>query len=56
MFAGGQSCLVSVLGVETGTFAYALAAAAGLTGLVAASEVALAGGVYIGLGVRATQG
>jgi threonine/homoserine/homoserine lactone efflux protein len=36
---GRRAGLVSVLGVETGTFAYALAAAAGLTGLIAASEL-----------------
>src|SRR4051794_29173064 len=48
----------SVLGVETGTFAYAIAAAAGLTGLVAASEtgfavVRFAGAAYlVYLGVR----
>src|SRR3954466_16010686 len=35
---GRTAGLVSVLGIETGTFAYALAAAAGLTGLIAASE------------------
>jgi len=35
---GRPAGIVSVLGVETGTFAYALAAAAGLTGLIAASE------------------
>src|SRR6266508_6886450 len=50
--------IVSVLGVETGTFAYALAAAAGLTGLIAASEagftiVRYAGAAYlVYLGVR----
>ena len=36
---GRTAGLVSVLGVEAGTFAYALAAAAGLTGLIAASEI-----------------
>jgi threonine/homoserine/homoserine lactone efflux protein len=47
-----------VLGVETGTFVYALAAAAGLTGLIAASEVGFtivkyAGAAYlVYLGVR----
>jgi threonine/homoserine/homoserine lactone efflux protein len=54
---GTRAGLTSVLGVETGTFAYALAAAIGLTGLVAASElgftiVKYAGAaylVYIGL-------
>ena len=47
-----------MLGVETGTFAYAVAAAAGLTGLIAASElgftvVKYAGAAYlVHLGVR----
>ena len=47
-----------MLGVETGTFAYALAAAAGLTGLIAASEIGFtivkyAGAAYlVYLGVR----
>ena len=41
-----------MLGVETGTFAYALAAAAGLTGLIAASATAFtvvryAGAAYL---------
>jgi threonine/homoserine/homoserine lactone efflux protein len=36
---GRTAGIVSVLGVETGTFVYALAAAAGLTGLIAASQV-----------------
>jgi threonine/homoserine/homoserine lactone efflux protein len=55
---GTRAGLVSVLGVETGTFAYALAAAAGLTGLIAASEVGFtvvkyAGAAYLlYLGVR----
>lgn len=55
---GRAAGLVSVLGVETGTFAYALAAAAGLTGLVAASQtgftvVRYAGAAYlVHLGVR----
>jgi threonine/homoserine/homoserine lactone efflux protein len=55
---GRTAGLVSVLGVETGTFAYALAAAAGLTGLIAASEtgftvVRYAGAAYlVYLGVR----
>ena len=55
---GRAAGIVSVLGVETGTFAYALAAAAGLTGLVAASEtgftvVRYAGAAYlVYLGVR----
>ena len=55
---GRTAGLVSVLGVETGTFAYALAAAAGLTGLIAASEtgftiVRFAGAAYlVYLGVR----
>ncbi len=55
---GHKAGIVSVLGVETGTFAYALAAAAGLTGLIAASETAFtvvryAGAAYlVYLGVR----
>jgi threonine/homoserine/homoserine lactone efflux protein len=55
---GRTAGFVSVLGVETGTFAYALAAAAGLTGLIAASEtgfaiVKYAGAAYlVYLGVR----
>jgi threonine/homoserine/homoserine lactone efflux protein len=49
---GRRAGIVSVLGVETGTFAYALAAAAGLTGLLAASEtgfsiVRYAGAAYL---------
>jgi len=39
---GRAAGMVSVLGVETGTFAYALAAAAGLSGLIAASATASA--------------
>ena len=35
---GRRAGLISMLGVETGTFLYALAAAAGLTGMIAASE------------------
>jgi threonine/homoserine/homoserine lactone efflux protein len=55
---GRAAGLVSVLGVETGTFAYAIAAAAGVTGLVAASEtgftiVRFAGAAYlVYIGVR----
>jgi threonine/homoserine/homoserine lactone efflux protein len=55
---GRAAGLVSVLGVETGTFAYAIAAAAGVTGLVAASQagftiVRFAGAAYlVYLGVR----
>jgi threonine/homoserine/homoserine lactone efflux protein len=55
---GRAAGVVSVLGVETGTFAYALAAAAGLTGLIAASEIGFtvvkyAGAAYlVYLGVR----
>jgi threonine/homoserine/homoserine lactone efflux protein len=45
---GRQAGIVSVLGVETGTFAYALAAAAGLTGLIAASETGFAIVKYAG--------
>ncbi len=55
---GRRAGIVSMLGVETGTFAYAVAAAAGLTGLIAASElgftvVKYAGAAYlVHLGVR----
>jgi threonine/homoserine/homoserine lactone efflux protein len=55
---GRRAGLVSVLGVETGTFVYAVAAALGLTGLVAASElgftvVKYAGAAYlVWLGLR----
>jgi threonine/homoserine/homoserine lactone efflux protein len=55
---GRVAGLVSVLGVETGTFAYAAAAAAGLSGLIAASltaftAVKVAGAAYlIYLGLR----
>ena len=55
---GRGAGMVSMLGVETGTFAYALAAAAGLTGLIAASEIGFtvvkyAGAAYlVYLGVR----
>jgi len=55
---GHRAGIISVLGVETGTFAYALAAAAGLTGLIAASEIGFtvvkyAGAAYlIYLGIR----
>ena len=55
---GRAAGIVSVLGVETGTFIYALAAAAGLTGLIAASEIGFtvvkyAGAAYlVYLGVR----
>src|SRR5919109_3581499 len=55
---GRTAGIVSVLGVETGTFAYALAAAAGLTGLIAAWEtgftiVRYAGAAYlVYLGMR----
>jgi threonine/homoserine/homoserine lactone efflux protein len=55
---GRPAGIVSMLGVETGTFAYALAAAGGLTGLIAASEtgftiVKYAGSAYlIYLGAR----
>src|SRR3954452_1264768 len=49
---GRTAGVVSMLGVETGTFAYALAAAAGLTGLIAASATAFtvvryAGAAYL---------
>jgi threonine/homoserine/homoserine lactone efflux protein len=59
---GRTAGMVSMLGVEAGTFAYALAAAAGLTGLIAASEtgftiVRYAGAAYlIHLGVRRLLG
>ena len=59
---GRTAGIVSVLGIETGTFAYALAAAAGLTGLIAASEtgftiVKYAGAAYlIYLGARKLLG
>jgi threonine/homoserine/homoserine lactone efflux protein len=59
---GRSAGLISVLGVESGTFAYALAAGAGLTGLVAASEtgftiVKFAGAAYlIYLGTRKLLG
>src|SRR3954464_6944968 len=59
---GRAAGMVSMLGVETGTFAYALAAAAGLTGLIAASEtgftvVRYAGAAYlVYLGVRRLVG
>jgi threonine/homoserine/homoserine lactone efflux protein len=55
---GRAAGLASVLGIETGTFAYALAAAFGLTGLIATSEtgftiVRYAGAAYlVWLGVR----
>ena len=55
---GRSAGLVSVLGVETGTFAYAIAAAAGVTGLITASETGFAIVRYAGaafliyLGVR----
>ena len=59
---GPRAGLVSVLGVETGTFAYAIAAAAGLTGLIAASELGFtvvrwAGAAYlVHLGIRTPSG
>ena len=40
-----------MLGVETGTFAYAVAAAAGLTGLIAASELGFTVVKYAGAAV-----
>jgi threonine/homoserine/homoserine lactone efflux protein len=55
---GRAAGIVSMLGVETGTFAYALAAAAGLTGLIAASEIGFTVVRYVGaayliyLGIR----
>jgi threonine/homoserine/homoserine lactone efflux protein len=59
---GRAAGIVSMLGVEAGTFAYALAAAAGLTGLIAASQtgftvVKYAGAAYlIYLGVQRLLG
>lgn len=59
---GRSAGLVSVLGVETGTFVYALAAAVGLTGLIAASQTAFtivkyAGAAYlVYLGIRRLAG
>src|ERR1700742_2726616 len=59
---GRNAGIVSMLGVESGTFAYALAAAIGLTGLIAASEagftiVKYAGAAYlIYLGIRRIVG
>jgi threonine/homoserine/homoserine lactone efflux protein len=52
LYQGRAAGIVSMLGVETGTFAYALAAAAGLTGLLAASATAFtvvryAGAAYL---------
>jgi hypothetical protein len=47
---GRTAGIVSVLGVETAAFAYALAAAAGLTGLIAASEVGFIVVKYAGAG------
>jgi len=47
---GRRAGVVSMLGVETGTFAYAVAAAAGLTGLVAASELGFTVVKYAGAG------
>jgi threonine/homoserine/homoserine lactone efflux protein len=45
---GRAAGLVSMLGVETGTFAYALAAAGGLTGVIAASATAFTVVKYAG--------
>ena len=47
---GRRAGMVSVLGVETATFAYALAAAVGLTGLIAASELGFTIVRYAGAG------
>lgn len=47
---GRRAGIVSVLGIEAGTFAYALAAATGLTGLIAASEVGFTVVRYVGAG------
>jgi threonine/homoserine/homoserine lactone efflux protein len=55
---GRAAGVVSLLGVETGTLLYALAAAAGLAGVIAASATAFAAVKYVGaayllyLGVR----
>jgi threonine/homoserine/homoserine lactone efflux protein len=59
---GRAAGIVSMLGVETGTFTYAIAAAAGLTGLIAASATAFTVVKYVGaayllyLGVRKLLG
>ena len=59
---GRAAGMLSVLGVETGPFAYTLAAAAGLTGLIAASETGFTivrydGAAYlVFLGVRKLLG
>jgi threonine/homoserine/homoserine lactone efflux protein len=45
---GRAAGIVSMLGVEAGTFAYALAAAAGLTGLIAASQTGFTAVKYAG--------
>jgi threonine/homoserine/homoserine lactone efflux protein len=45
---GRRAGVVSVLGIETGTFVYAVAAALGLTGLIAASETGFAVVKYAG--------
>jgi threonine/homoserine/homoserine lactone efflux protein len=45
---GRTAGIVSMLGVETGTFTYAVAAAAGLTGLIAASVTAFTVVKYAG--------
>src|SRR6185437_1208273 len=45
---GRAAGVVSLLGVETGTLVYALAAAAGLAGLIAASATAFAALKYVG--------
>ncbi|MXG89060.1 LysE family translocator [Nocardioides flavescens] len=56
---GRRAGLVSMLGLETGNFLYAVAAAVGLTGLIAASEIGFDGVKYAGaaylvwLGARA---
>jgi threonine/homoserine/homoserine lactone efflux protein len=47
---GRMAGAVSVAGIETGTFIYAVAAAVGLTGLVAASEVGFAVIKFAGAG------
>jgi threonine/homoserine/homoserine lactone efflux protein len=59
---GRAAGVVSLLGVETGTLIYALAAAAGLAGVIAASATAFAAVKYLGaayllyLGVQRLRG
>jgi threonine/homoserine/homoserine lactone efflux protein len=53
---GRAAGIVSMLGVEAGTFAYALAAAAGLTGLIAASQTGFTVVKYAGAACRGCSG